>query len=353
MTYGELLERMRAAYEEEAGFPPEDGGDAGIRLRVLAGEVMNALRALETLRADAFPGTAEGEALENHAAERGIFRRAACPSHGTLTFYRETPLGYSVEIPAGTVCAASAAGAEFETVEDAVLREGTVSVTAPARSVGAGRDQNAAMGTVDTLVTPPGGIEKVMNTDAFTGGADAEDDASLRARLLAAFAALPNGVNSETYRRTALSVSGVWSANVVPRVHGAGTVGVYVFGNDGPVSEAVLEQLKASLSAVREVGVELTVGNASAALRRVTLYVEPAAGCSFDDAKALAEEAVQAYVLRLGIGEPFTRAGVIAAVMGTGAAANCTVPESVADYKTRADEIARLESVTVLPGVGA
>ncbi len=348
MTYEEILERMRGAHSEAAGFFPEDGGDAGIRIRVFAGEVMNAFHALESLRDDAFPGTAAGEALENHAGQRGLFRRAAEPSRGTLTFSRETALPYAVEIPAGTVCAASGAGAEFETTEGAELSAGALSVTVPAKSVGAGKGQNAAVGAVDTLVTPPGGIERVTNTAPFTGGADAEDDASLRARLCAAFAALPNGVNSETYRRTALNVPGVRSANVAPRVSGAGSVGIYVYGNGEAVPEETLREVEEALSARREVGVELIVENAEAVPRRVTFYLDPAPGCAFEEAKALSTEAVERYFAGLGVGDMCTRAGIIAAVMGTGAAANCTLSESVLDYIAEPGQIVTAGEITVL-----
>lgn len=348
MTFDELTARMCAAFEAEAGFPPDDASDAGIRIRVLAGEVMNALYRLSALAADAFPQTAAGKALENHAGQRGFFRRPAVPSVGTLTFSRETPLGYDVGIPAGTVCAASGAAVEFETTEDAVLPAGALQVTAAARAVAPGRGGNAAIGAVDTLVAPPAGIESVTNPTAFSGGADEETDESLRARLLAGYAVLPNGVNAETYRRAALSVPGVCGAGVKPQVNGAGTVGVYVYGNGVPVSEDVLAVVKETIEAMREIQVTVTVENATVVPRRITVYILPKAGCTFAEAQAMTAAAAETYFSTLTVGSRFTKAALIAAVMQTGAVENCTFPKTTEDYAAGPHEIVTLDGVTVL-----
>ena len=67
MEFEELYARMAQKYEALAGFAPDDASDAGIRLRVLAGEIYSALCALETVRGASFPQTAVGEALDLHA----------------------------------------------------------------------------------------------------------------------------------------------------------------------------------------------------------------------------------------------------------------------------------------------
>ena len=86
MTYEEIRARMAAEYEAQAGFAPDDASDAGIRIRVLAGEIYTALRMLEAVKDEAFPQTASGEALELHAMERGLSRKPAVRAQGTLTF---------------------------------------------------------------------------------------------------------------------------------------------------------------------------------------------------------------------------------------------------------------------------
>ena len=111
MTFDAIYDRMAAAYAAQAGYRPEDASDAGIRLKVLAGEIYAALCSLRTVEAEAFPQTTSGAALDLHAGERGLSRKPAVQATGALLFFRETPLEYDIEIPAGTVCAASGAAA--------------------------------------------------------------------------------------------------------------------------------------------------------------------------------------------------------------------------------------------------
>ena len=124
---------MAKEYKTLAGVEPEDAADVSIRLKVLAGELYTVLCAAESLKLNCFPQTAAGEALDLHAEERGLVRKDAVKSVGTLTFSRRTALSYAAEIPAGTVCAASGENAvEYETTEAAVLPAGALTVTAAA-----------------------------------------------------------------------------------------------------------------------------------------------------------------------------------------------------------------------------
>ncbi|MGN0478869.1 MAG: baseplate J/gp47 family protein [Hominenteromicrobium sp.] len=348
MNFEEIYARMAQTYASLAGFEPDDASDAGIRLRVLAGEIYTALCALETVRDAAFPQTAAGEALDLHAGERGLARKPAVRAKGTLTFSRGTPLTYDVEIPCGTVCAASGAAAEFETTEAAVLAAGELSVTAAAQAVTGGRAFNAAVHAVDTLVTPPAGIESVRNDTAFSGGSDEESDDALRRRLLASYSVLPNGANSETYRRAALQIPGVEHVNVVPRANGIGTVAVYLYGDRAAVTEETVTAVQTVLDALREINVDVTVAAAEPVSKRVTMYIVPKDGCGFSDVKAICEEAVRAYFDTLSVGDPFVAAAVVGAIMQTGAVKNCSLPASVTDYAAAADEIVVPGEITAL-----
>lgn len=348
MTFEEICSRMAAEYEAMAGFAPEDASDAGIRIKVLAGEIYTALCMLEAVKTAAFPQTASGAELDLHAEERGLQRKAAVQAAGTLTFSRETALSYDVEIPAGTVCAASAAAAEFETTETVVLPAGELAVTAKARAVNGGKAYNAAVGVIDTLVTPPAGIEAVTNGTAFSGGTDAESDDALRMRLLQCYSVLPNGTNSETYRRAALEVPGAAHANVAPREQGIGTVSVYLYGAGEPVTEAVLQAVQEKLDGLREINVDVSVLAAESVTKRVTAYITPKPNCSFEEAKTLCEAAVQRCFAELTVGSAFAAAAVTAAVMQTGAVQNCVLAESVADYVPGAGEIVVPGEITIL-----
>lgn len=349
MKFEEIYAHMAAEYKTLAGAEPEDAADVSIRLKVLAGELYTVLCAAESLKLNCFPQTAAGEALDLHAEERGLVRKDAVKSVGTLTFSRRTALSYAAEIPAGTVCAASGENAvEYETTEAAVLPAGALTVTAAAQAVLGGRRGNAAKGAVNTLITPPSGIESVTNDVPFTGGADKEDDEALRTRLLRCFYALPNGSNTETYRRAALMTPGVKSVQVVPRANGVNTVAVYLYGDNGAVTDEVLGKVGETLEKLKEISVDVTVAAAVAVKKPVTVYVKPKDGCAFEDAKASCTAAITAYMNAFEVGEPFVTAGLIHAVMETGVAQNCTVPASVADFTPNAGEIVTAGAVNVL-----
>ncbi len=294
MKFEEIYTHMAAEYKTLAGVEPEDAADVSIRLKVLAGELYTVLCAAESLKLNCFPQTAAGEALDLHAEERGLVRKDAVKSVGTLTFSRRTALSYAAEIPA------------------------------------------------------PSGIESVTNDMPFTGGADKEDDEALRTRLLRCFYALPNGSNTETYRRAALMTPGVKSVQVVPRANGVNTVAVYLYGDNGAVTDEVLGKVGETLEKLKEISVDVTVAAAVAVKKPVTVYVKPKDGCAFEDAKASCTAAITAYLNAFEVGEPFVTAGLIHAVMETGVAQNCTVPASVADFTPNAGEIVTAGAVNVL-----
>ena len=229
-----------------------------------------------------------------------------------------------------------------------MLGTGEIAVTAAAQAVLGGRRGNAAKGAVNTLITPPAGIESVTNDVPFTGGADKEDDEALRTRLLRCFYALPNGSNTETYRRAALMTPGVKSVQVVPRANGVNTVAVYLYGDNGTVTDEVLGKVGETLEKLKEISVDVTVAAAVAVRKPVTVYVKPKDGCAFEDAKASCTAAITAYLNAFEVGEPFVTAGLIHAVMETGVAQNCTVPASVADFTPNAGEIVTAGAVNVL-----
>jgi uncharacterized phage protein gp47/JayE len=87
---------------------------------------------------------------------------------------------------------------------------------------------NCIAGTPLTLGSAPGGINAAgVASAAVTVGADAETDDDLRTRMLAAYAAPPQGGAMADYVEWALAVPGVTRAWVAPCGGDAGTVTVY------------------------------------------------------------------------------------------------------------------------------
>ena len=81
-----IYERMRAIFAEEAGFVPNDGCDAMVRLYALASEVQSLLAQADWVLDQSFPQTAVGQYLDYHAETRALTRLPAAKAAGVLRF---------------------------------------------------------------------------------------------------------------------------------------------------------------------------------------------------------------------------------------------------------------------------
>lgn len=323
-TYESILSRMQDRFQELAGFSADDASDIGIRLKVLAGELFSAYTNLDWLKRQVFPQTAQGVQLDYHAQQRGIERKGAVHSQGTLEFSRDTALLYDVTIPEGTVCATSQEGGlRFVTTRKGILKAGDFSVAVPAASEVGGSDTNAAAETIKVLVTPPPGVTAVINRDAFTGGADGESDEELRERVLESYRNIPNGTNSAFYREFALQYDSVYSASVVPRARGTGTVDVYVASRGDIPGKEVITQIQNDLNAVKEINVDVQVKGAEKVSVDIILYLVPKTGYDYSELKPLAEQALRDYMGGLSIGESVYMTKAVAVVYGIEGVEQC------------------------------
>ncbi len=348
-SYDTVLQRMQDEFRELSGFNADDASDIGIRLRILAGEMYSLWSGLEWLKRQAFPSTAEGAQLEEHALQRGLERKGAVCSQGSITFGREPALDYDVLIPAGTICATSGeSGVQFVTTEDVTLKAGSLSVTAKARSAEGGAGTNAAEGKVNVLVSAPAGILSAINETAFTGGMDAESDEELRARILQSYAMISNGTNAEFYREAALKHDGVYSVGVQPRANGPGTVALYLGAKGAAASAEVIEEVRAELENLREINVDVQVSAATLAECTVSVYIKPLEQHTFESAKAAAEEAVREYFSGLAVGESVVLAFLGKKLLETGMITNYLFESALTqDTKVEVSQLAVASSIIV------
>jgi uncharacterized phage protein gp47/JayE len=316
---------MKEKFTELAGYSPDEASDVGIRMRVLAEEVCSLGQAIDWLKEQTFAQSATGKQLEYRAMERGVTRKPASPAVGTLTFSRKTSLWYAVPIPAGTVCATSGVDAvRYVTTEDAELPLGELSVEVPAKAETPGTAGNTDEGTITVLVTPPASIEAVTNKEAFIGGQDAEDDESLRARLMDCWAEPANGANAAWYRQLAESFDGVNSAQVVPLENGAGTVTVYLAGEGETAADEVVQQVQEVFDEQRELCTEVTVKPAVEVPVNVTCKIKVKAGQNAIAAKMYTTIALREYFNKLGVGEPVVISAMTAEIFAQGLVDDCT-----------------------------
>lgn len=341
-TYETILARMKSKFSSLAGFEADDASDIGIRLKVLAGEIYSLCNAMDWLKRQAFPQTAQGEQLDIHAVQRGLKRKQAVAAAGTLTFSRKTALWYDLQIPTGTVCSTIGDNpVRFITTQAAVLKTQQLSVTVPAQAQEGGRNGNAAVNTVTGMVTPPAGIETVANSVPFTGGADGETDDELRARLLQSYAAISNGTNAQFYREYALKHEGIQSVTVKPRAEGSGTVALYLAAKSAAPGAAVISQIQTELNRLREINVDIKVYPATIVELQILVYIKPENNCTIDAAKQAAIAAVQDYFSTLSVGEPVILARVGKAILNTGMVKNYLFdPTTIADTAVKDTELA-------------
>lgn len=340
-SYEALVERMERRYEELAGFPPRYASDTAIRIRVLAGEIYSCMAAVERLKKQKSPYTAEGAELESLARERGIFRREALKAGGKLRFSILSPSWYDMEIPAGTVCSVKGEdGARYITLQAAALPQGSTYVDVEAEAELPGEGGNAAAKTVTELVTVPAGIEGVTNPSAFSGGEDAEPDESLRRRLLQMIEYPPQGGNLSYYRRLVMEHPAVRSVSAASGASGGGTVEICIDGRGTGIGEGDLEAIRRELEEKREIGVTLAVSAAERVKIPVKAALSLQPGWSLERASEVCRKAAAEFFSSMEVGQKFYASALAAALMGTGAVWNVEF-----DGETTADtEISRKQA---------
>lgn len=256
-TLSTLIERARDDFD--ARLP---GADSRLRrsvLDVLArihAAVANGLYGfLGWIALQVFPDTAESEQLARWAAIWSVSRKASVAAAGAV----DVTGANASPIAAGTVLVRSD-GAEYVTTADAVIAAGVA--TLQVEAIDAGLAGNGPAGQRLVFSSPVAGVNASATIAAggLIGGAEEEDDESLRARLLDRIRRPPHGGNADDYRRWALEVPEVTRAWVYPMQLGPGTVTV-AFVMDGredmiPVPAdvaavaAYLEQLRPVTAAV-------------------------------------------------------------------------------------------------------
>ncbi len=234
-------------------------GMSGFDLYLYQGYIMNEL----------FPDTSEDN-LDRHAAIWGLTRIPAQAASGTVTWGGTT----GTVLPAGIVFSDAYGNAYLNTAGGTVAG-GTITLAVSAASAGA--QGNVLNGALLTPVSPVGGMSAsavVASTGAgFSGGAPAETDTALRARLLQRIRARGRGGNVADYQAWCEQASSsVVYVQAIPNWLGPGSVGVFVAGA-GPtaIGSGPLAAISAFLGAQYAAGGAAPV-TAYVVVQSATLY---------------------------------------------------------------------------------
>lgn len=140
-----------------------------------------------------------GAYLDNLAAMRGIAREQAKPSRAMIRFTLSGIRPSTVEIPEGT--RVTNGEVYFQTESHAEIPSGESSVDVAAECMTSGvAGNNLEVGEINILVDPVPYVAKVANTEPTTGGADIEDDDTLKDRIYIAPSKYSVAGPEESYR---------------------------------------------------------------------------------------------------------------------------------------------------------
>ena len=341
-----IYERMRAIFAEEAGFVPNDGCDAMVRLYALASEVQSLLAQADWVLDQSFPQTAVGQYLDYHAETRALTRLPAAKATGVLRFSAPSAAVTDYEIDAGSV-AMTSGGVRFETTKKATLAKGETYVDVPASAVEAGASGNAIAGAIHLMSVYPVGITQCVNPEAFSGGSDEESDEKLRERVLASYKRLPNGANAAFYEQEAMSFPNVAAAKAVGRARGIGTVDVYVSTHAGAPDEKLLGEIEAVLQKKREIAVDVEVKAPTEKTVNMSAELTAEQGWTMQEITDAATAALQAYFTGERLGEAVYTAKLASILYGVEGVKNCHLLTPDEDVSVSATELPVLGTVTI------
>ncbi len=338
--YDQLLEQMTSYYTNLVACAPDQASDVMIRLRVLAAQLDTYCQQAEETARQAFFDTATGEALERHAALRGLIRKEGARAAGLVVFQRNTPAGYQILIPAGTLVQSGGPEAMvFATTQDVIMGGTLISAIANVQAVEPGSRYNLQNGSITVMVTPPPGINQVYQLTACQGGSDPETDGELRARLLAACRDPAAGGSPGYYQALALAQPGIGKAKVLPVHRGGGTLDLVVYGSAGEASDSQLAGLQALFRDRRELGIDVLARKAEELPVDLEVKVEPEEGWDYGGVSAACQAALREEMAALDMGEGWPVAKVCQVVMSQRGVKNCKVISPAADVSPREDQL--------------
>lgn len=342
----EIYEEMLSIFRKETGAEASAVSDLSVRLYAVAAQVYGLYTQAEWLSRQCFPQTAQAEWLDRHAALRGLERRGAVSSEGSIRFSVTAPAVTDLTIPKGTVCT-TAGLVRFETTQEAKLDAGETAVLVPARAVEPGEAGNVPAGSILAMAVPPVGVGACVNPEPFIGGADIEDDDALRSRVLETYRRMPNGANAAYYEKEALSLDGVCACTVLPRNRGRGTVDVVVSSAAGKPGEALLAKLQEHFEQRREIAVDVLVKAPKIKQVAVKATIHVAEGCDPEQVKAGVEKAVGEFFSGALLGQSVPLARLNQLIFSQKGVSNCKITAPTSDQTAQPGDLLTLKSLTL------
>lgn len=338
---GDILRDIRAQRPTENTSPESDHA---VRANATGAAVEGLYQHQEWLLRQAFPHSADKEALEQHCRERGLERRGAVSASGQV-------------IVTGVIGASISAGTELRAQDGQVYTvRGNVTLTAISQAVvvdaaTAGATSNRTPGEVVTFLSPPSGIAPEAVVSSVLGGMPSESDDDLRARLLEDIRHPPAGGNRYDYIRWAKLHDAVRLAHVMPVRRGPNTVDIAVLGaNNAALSPVQLAEVQALIDDLKPAGADSLVMLPTALVVNLVVVLT-LSGVSLDEARAMLTERVATYFATLAPGDAVLWTRLVALIATVPGVVDFALSAPIANVYTRLDsafcELAVLGTVIV------
>lgn len=294
-TYEDIRNEILTDYSNQiSGADISEGSDIYIRASVLASALWGIYQYQKWVSKQIFPDTSDTQELEHHAWIKGLSRKQANKSTGTVTLAGTNGIVVTAGLSLKTVDEVY-----FETTTGGTISTGVLDVTAQAKS--GGISGNITQGIVLTIQDHPAGVTGASAKANFTGGTNAETDTKLLTRLLDIIRQPPAGGNANDYIQWALEVKGVEQAYVYSLRQGLGTVTVAILTAGAGLSripnQTLLDSVKTYIDSVRPVTVSiLQILAPIAKTQDVTAAIKIASGYTFAQVSQLVSDAIKNYI---------------------------------------------------------
>jgi phage-related baseplate assembly protein len=183
------------------------------------------------------------------------------------------------------------------------LAANVASINLPVQNLVPGTSGNVAVGAIAVLTAPITGIDTVVNSAAFTNGADSESDPALKARFPLYIASLAKGTEGAIGYAVVSIKLGMQYQIWEPGIGGFTQLTVYVDDGSGAIPNAVLTAAAQAVFSVKAAGVPVAVLAATTLAANVTMTITTASGFDHPTVVAQVVAALTAYINGLGLGQ--------------------------------------------------
>jgi uncharacterized phage protein gp47/JayE len=193
-----------------------------------------------------FPSTSKGQDLDNRMVDFGLVRNLAQPARGILTFGRNTPATSTFTIQQGVIVGTQpdpfGSTVDFATDSAIIFPSGATQVTGYVTCQLAGVIGNVGSGRITNILSTIGGVDFVVNPEAFVNGSSLESDDMFRKRIPIFLNGLKKG-NEDAILSAILAIPGMTYADLEENVPTPGNVTVFVSNESGVLTDEQKSQV--------------------------------------------------------------------------------------------------------------